>query len=520
MSEPQTSQLIDRLHAINAPKVLVVGDLILDRYQWGIAERVSQEAPVLLLREENSELRLGGAANVANMLTGLNAQVFIAGVIGDDQSGVALTQLFEQKGIDCTAVLSDYFRPTTVKERIMGSAPGRSPTQMLRIDRESREPLNEILTTKILDRIICQIPKSDVVLISDYGKGVCTPEILKRIIEVAKDAQIPIIVDPAHAVPSSQYQGVTTITPNRLEAQMSTGIKIDSIKNAFNAGQKLIKQANCENVFLTLDREGIVVVQSNGKQAHFPTRTRNVCDITGAGDMVLAMIGATAATKATPEEQIQLANIAGGLEVEQVGVTCISKQEILNDLLKNGYQNGQKIYKQEELENQIVFRKAAGERVVFTNGCFDILHAGHITYLRQAASLGDCLVVGINSDDSIKLLEKGTGRPFCSQQERATLLEALEFVDYVTIFNEATPLNLIKTVKPNCLVKGGDYETQQIVGREFVESYGGEVHALQLVPGLSTSSLVQRILDSQITAIKEVPENHVFPIPEEKRKAG
>lgn len=514
VSMSHASQLIDRIHAIGTPRILVLGDVILDRYQWGQAERVSQEAPVILLKEQTTELRMGGAANVAHMLRGLEVDVVLAGVVGNDAEGQSLRELLESAKINCQGLLTDYFRPTTTKERIMGSALGRSPHQMLRIDRETREPLNQIMTTKILDRIIHQISKCDAVLISDYGKGVCTPEILERVIEISNSQNTPVIIDPALDVPLERYEHATTITPNRIETQSSTGIEIDSVSSAIDAGKILLEKTSVQNVMMTLDKEGIVLVDRNGTKKHFPTHMRSVSDITGAGDMVIAMVGASAASGSNPAEQIQLANIAGGLEVEQVGVACISKEEIISDLEKSSGIPSTKVYDSQTLSEKIRTHQTEGEKVVFTNGCFDLLHAGHITYLQEAAQLGDRLVVAINSDQSIRNLEKAAGRPICYEEERAKVLSALSCVDYVVVFGDSTPMSLLEQLKPDVLVKGGDYSPSQIVGRDFVESYGGEVRSLQFVQGVSTSDIIQRILDANKSDAPYIP----FPQPE--RKAG
>ncbi|HCS52784.1 MAG TPA: bifunctional heptose 7-phosphate kinase/heptose 1-phosphate adenyltransferase, partial [Planctomycetaceae bacterium] len=256
--------LIDLVQSLDAPRILVLGDLILDRYLWGNAERISQEAPVILLREEKQELRLGGAANVANMLRGLDAKVTMAGVVGDDRDGEDMIAALKAVGVDCSTILTDRTRPTTTKQRLIGHAQHRHPHQMLRVDRESREPLELIYATQLLDRIIGQISQHDAVLISDYAKGVCTPEVLKRVIEVARDAGKPVIVDPAPMDDYSRYAGATAMTPNRTETGKATERNIRNYTDAFAAGRQLVNQLGLDRIFVTLDKDGVAVVRADG----------------------------------------------------------------------------------------------------------------------------------------------------------------------------------------------------------------------------------------------------------------
>jgi len=485
--------LINLVQQLGAPRVLVLGDVILDRYIWGDAERISQEAPVILLREERQEVRLGGAANVANMLRGLEAQVTMAGLTGDDEGGQLLREALQEAGVDTQPLLIDQSRPTTVKERYLGRAQHRHPHQMLRVDREVRTPANSETATQLLATLLPRLSQYQAILVSDYAKGVCTPQVVQAIIKAARRAKVPVIVDPAAAGDYAIYSGATAVTPNRLETSRATGMDIRTAEDAFAAGHRLCEQLDLDHAFVTLDSDGIAVARSNGTADLFATRKREVYDITGAGDMVLAMIGVGTASGIGPPELAQLANVAGGLEVEQIGVATISREQILADLATGGRTAGEKTCGIDELARHVSARQKLRQKVVLTNGCFDLLHFGHVSYLQQAAEEGDCLIVAVNSDESVRRLNKGPDRPICSQQHRANMLAALEVVDYVIVFDEDTPHAIIERLRPDLLVKGGTYAPDEIVGRELVEAYGGTVKALGEVPGLSTTQIVESL---------------------------
>lgn len=482
--------LIDVMQQLGHPRLLVIGDLILDRYVWGEAERVSQEAPVILLRQESDEMRLGGAANVANMIRGLDADVTIAGVVGRDSDGEELQASLVNAGVDCSTLLIDESRPTTVKVRFIGKAQSRHPHQILRLDRESRHALPTAIEDEFIAQVVGQIEQHQAVLISDYSKGVCTPRVLRSVIDAAKAAGIPVLVDPGPKANFTDYRGATAVTPNRLETKLATGLEVRTTDDAFVAGQQLVETLQLEHAFVTLDKDGIALALNDGSAELFATRKREVYDITGAGDMVLAMIGVGMADGLSPQDLCRLANVAGGLEVERIGVVAITRQEILGDLLGGSRKVHEKISDLNELARLVDARKQLGQKVVFTNGCYDLLHAGHVQYLQEAATLGDCLIVALNSDDSTRRL-KGPTRPVISESQRSLMLAALECVDHAIVFDEDTPLALLERLRPNVLVKGGT--TPVVVGRELVESYGGEVRILSEVPNVSTTRIVSQI---------------------------
>jgi D-beta-D-heptose 7-phosphate kinase/D-beta-D-heptose 1-phosphate adenosyltransferase len=500
-----STHLVEILENLGSPRILVLGDAILDRYIWGDAERVSQEAPVILLRADRDEVRLGGAANVANMVRGLGAEVTLATVVGDDGNASTLVRALENAGISPLATIRDSSRPTTVKERFIGKAQNRHPHQMLRVDRETRAPLAAEIAEVLAQRVLASLPSHGAVLISDYGKGVCTPQVVGTVIEVAREARIPVIVDPRPGQDYSLYRGATAVTPNRLETRLATGRDISTIDDAFAAGHTLCRDLDLHHAYITLDSDGIALVTADGTSQHLPTRKRHVYDITGAGDMVLAAIGVGLAVGTDPADIARLANVAGGLEVERVGVVPITREEMLADILANSRSTPDKVCSAGDLEQHVVARRKLGQKIVFTNGCFDILHAGHVTYLQQAAEEGDCLIVAINSDGGIRRLNKGVERPIFRQEHRTTMLAALEAVDYVVVFDEPTPHALLDRLKPDLLVKGGTYRHDEIVGWELVETYGGQVKALGEIPGLSTTRIVQQLRET----LSPIPDPHL-----------
>lgn len=488
------ADLADLVGRLGTPRVLVVGDLMLDRYVWGDAARISQEAPVILLQADRREERLGGASSVATMLRALGARVGLAGVVGPGPDGERVRQLLLDQGIDDASVLTDASRPTTVKERYIGRAQHRHPQQMIRVDYEVRSPLSPEVEQKLLQSILAQLRQSDIVLISDYDKGVCTPGLLTSVIAAARAIGLRTLADPIRGHDYRKYHGCSAITPNRLEAGLATGRTLATPAEALQAGQELRERLDLEAAIITLDKEGMALVHADGRQEVFPTRPRQVYDITGAGDMVLAVLGMTLAAGADHADAIRLANIAGGLEVEKIGVVTVTRDEVLRDILHGGKSVGgaPKVFMRDTLVRELQERRTRGQKIAFTNGCFDVLHAGHVQYLLEARAQADLLVVGLNSDAGVRAL-KGSDRPFNSEAARALVLGSLEPVDFLTVFAEPTPLELIRLLRPDVLVKGADYARGEVVGADFVESYGGRVHLASLREGYSTTRLLQRL---------------------------
>jgi D-beta-D-heptose 7-phosphate kinase/D-beta-D-heptose 1-phosphate adenosyltransferase len=455
--------------------------LILDRYTFGDAERVSQEAPVIVLRADHCEERLGGAANVSHMLRTLQTSVVCAGLVGDDPAAVAIREQLCSRGVNCKLVLTDAERPTTLKERFVGRAGTRHPNQILRVDTESERAPGGALETALVEGLVKAVAVCDAVLISDYAKGVVTPGLVRAVVAAARSAGVPVLVDPGRDRDVADYRGATLLKPNRLEAAWATGVRIDQAADALRAGRQLCRQLDLEFAVITLDRDGMALVRRDGSGEVFPTEARLVYDITGAGDMALAVMGLCLAAGQPAEIAVRLANVAAGLEVQHTGVAVFSREEIARALrgLDPEPQKHVTIDRAADLAN--LYRQA-GRRIVLTNGCFDLLHVGHVTYLQEAASLGDVLVVAVNSDASIRRL-KGSGRPIIGQQDRAAMLAALACVTHVVVFDDDTPHALLHAVRPDVLVKGGTYAPDQVIGHEIVLGYGGEVRVTSMVEG-------------------------------------
>lgn len=491
------NDIIQLLQSTKQPQVVVVGDIMLDRYIWGNAERVSQEAPVILLHADHREERLGGAGSVAMMLRHLECCVAIVGVVGQDKNAERVLTIMRHLGIDTSAVVTDSSRPTTVKERYIGRAQTRHPQQMIRVDYEKRHTISRYIEQEVKKKALSLVEFADIILVSDYDKGVCTSTLLQFLISAVKRRAIPLIADPMRGGDYSKYCGCTALTPNRLEAGLAVGRTLHTIEEALRAAEELQQRLELEAGIVTLDKDGMALAHRDGRRRHFPTRPRQVYDITGAGDMVMAALALALAAKADYETAIRLANIAGGLEVERIGVSPVTRADILSDILYTSGTNAairshDKIVTLPNLIPLIQMRRSQGQRIAFTNGCFDVLHAGHVRYISEARQQADCLIIGLNSDTSVRGL-KGPTRPVNPHTERAMVLAALQDVDYVVLFDEPTPIALIQALRPDVLVKGGDYHKDQIIGADFVESYGGRVYIAQFHYGYSTTSLIERI---------------------------
>lgn len=484
------SKLLKTLNQIKSSKILVIGDLILDRYIWGNADRVSPEAPILVLHAQKQQAQLGGAASVARLVDGLDAIVSLAGVVGNDSHGRLLLKLLEESDFDISMVVCDENRATTTKERFIGRSVGRHPHQVLRVDYEDTYALNESLEEKLAALICDQIKDYQAILIADYAKGVCTDNLISRVVSIADLNEIPVIIDPARRTDFEVYRGAQVIKPNRVEAELATNCEIHTTENAIHAGRILLQKYNFCSVVLTLDNQGMVLISADSAQC-FPTHPRSVYDITGAGDMVLAILGLGIASDLPIEEIIPLANIAAGIEVESLGVDVVTREQLKMDLNQSFLSSG-KVVTLEELHSLMREYQSLDQKTVFMNGGFDLLHVGHAAYLEQAASLGDVLIVAVNSDESIRKL-KGASCPLVNEQERATLLSSLGCVDHVIIFNEETPHRLLQLIRPDILVKGGAFTVDKIVGKESVLEYSGEINSVDEIVGVSTINILNSI---------------------------
>ncbi|MEM7682524.1 MAG: D-glycero-beta-D-manno-heptose 1-phosphate adenylyltransferase [Planctomycetota bacterium] len=484
-------QLIELMDRWRRAKVLVVGDLMLDRYAYGNADRLSPDAPVPVLAVEREHHAPGGAANVALDLLALRCDVAIAGVIGGDSAGSILKHALDDAGCDTAALAVDRDRPTTVKHNLIGLAQHRHPQKMFRMDVESRQPLPDSVRADLIGRAIAAVSAVDAVVLEDYGKGVLGHDVCRAVIDAARQAGTPVYVDPAAVSDYAKYAGATCITPNRTEAYLAAGPQ-HAGASPEQVGRWLLEEVGFDRVVLTLDRSGALLLARDEPVQAIPTRAREVYDVTGAGDMVVAALCAARCNDAPWSQAVELANLAAGLEVERPGVTPIPFDELLAALLDESRGERGKVRTIVELLPELSAHRSAGRKIVFTNGCFDLLHAGHVQYLRAAKRQGHKLVVGLNTDDSIRRL-KGEGRPVNHLDDRLLVLSELESIDYLLPFDQDTPLELIRKIRPDVLVKGADYTLDTVVGRDVVEANGGRVELIDLVQGRSTTGLIDRM---------------------------
>jgi D-beta-D-heptose 7-phosphate kinase/D-beta-D-heptose 1-phosphate adenosyltransferase len=464
---------------------------MLDRYLWGDADRISYEAPIPVLRVGRTEDRLGGAGSVVALLSALDVDVALAGVTGDDTEGRSIRRLLDDLNVATDRILIDADRSTTVKERLLGRTQSRHPQQMIRIDREDTCSISDELTDRLLAAIRPRLDSVDAVLISDYDKGVCSGRLVKKLVGMLNSSGIPVVADPARGVDYGRYTGCTCITPNRSEASLALGCPITSVEDGLKAARALL-ELGIRSVVVTLDRDGIAWADRQGRGQVFPIKARQVYDITGAGDAVLGALGFGLAAGVDWPAAIELANLAGGLEVQRLGVAPLSRRELLDEMSLGGFATNNKIVGIEQMETQLLERRKAGQQIVMTNGCFDILHPGHVALLQHARSHGDCLVVGLNSDRSARAL-KGEGHPIIDQQGRAEVLAAMGCVDYVVIFDDVSVAGLVERVAPDVLVKAAQYDADQVVGHEIVEGYGGRIVLAPMKGTYSATRLVERV---------------------------
>lgn len=490
------TELIERLAGWRGFRAVVVGDFMLDQLVYGDAERMTADAPVPVLDVRRTEQMAGGAANVCLNLIAMHGEVEAIGVLGDDPEGRALREELERAGVSPGGLLVDRDRPTTVKRNLIGLAQHRHPQKMFRLDFEKRTPLTDALVEALLERFDAAVGEADVVAIEDYGKGVCSERVCREVIERARRAGKPVLVDPASMDDFSRYRGATAVTPNRSEAERATRMREpeegDVWEHHVRLARCLQESLSLEAVVLTLDRHGALLMERDTPPLAVPTVARTVYDVTGAGDMMLAALVAARANGLGWEDCVRFANTAAGLEVEVFGVKPIPFERIYQAALVEGRRLVGKKRTLAECLIEVSAARREKKTIVFTNGCFDILHAGHIRLLRRAAEFGDVLIVGLNSDESVKRL-KGEGRPVHGEHDRVEVLSELESVGLVVVFEEDTPERLLEAIRPDVLVKGADYSRQDVVGGAFVESYGGRVELVDVLEGRSTSGAIERI---------------------------
>ncbi|OHB54075.1 MAG: hypothetical protein A2173_08590 [Planctomycetes bacterium RBG_13_44_8b] len=493
---------------LGSPKVLVVGDFMLDIYVFGDALRISPEAPVPVLKVCRTEYRCGGASSVTADVAALGASAYCVGIIGDDFNGKILKEKLAETGADISGLFTVAGRPTISKQRLIGLAQHRHPQQLIRVDEESTEPLPSELNEAVLQAYKERLKKAGVICLQDYNKGLLNPLLCRQMIQLAAQANKKTLIDPALTSDYSKYTGATIITPNRKETSTAVGFEIETAEAAGRAAKQLRHDLDLEAVVVTLDKEGAYLETENQSQV-VPTRPRNVYDVSGAGDMVLATLATALAAGCDYQTAVQLSNITGGIEVEKFGTATVSIDEIINELITQGRDIIGKVHSVDSLLEELAWHRKQKRIIVFTNGCFDVIHRGHIEFLKFCKSQGDKVVLGLNSDRSVRVI-KGPQRPINNQDDRAAVLAALETVDYITFFDEPEPSSLIEKVRPDVLVKGQDWADKGVIGRELVESYGGTVVLAPLVEGKSSTAIIEIMRSKQREyPCAKMPENEL-----------
>lgn len=463
------------------PNILVIGDLMIDHYLWGSCDRISPEAPVQVVNVKKESSVLGGAGNVINNLVTLGSVVDVISVIGNDSVANELKSLLEKIDVPTSNLVVENNRKTSKKSRLIASQ-----QQVLRYDMESIDDINENSHKQIIQTLEKNIDKYSSIILSDYGKGVLTTNLTKEIIKIANKNSIKVLVDPK-GKDYSKYKGSYTLTPNKKEAMEATNIDIKDESSLIEALKSLKTQCELEVSLITLSEQGIAIFDD--ELTIKPTVAREVYDVTGAGDTVIASIAFALGNNLDIKDAIYFANLAAGVVVGKIGSATTTLDEIYEyeySLHKSNSTSHIKTF--DEIKTLSSKLHNQGKKIVFTNGCFDILHVGHVKYLEVAKSYGDVLILGLNADSSVRKL-KGPTRPINTQDDRAYILASLESVDYVVIFEEETPYELIKLIKPHILVKGGDYEGKEVVGQDIAD----ELKLVQFVDGKSTTNTIKRI---------------------------
>jgi len=483
----QLETLVALLNGFHAARVLVLGDVMLDRFVYGSVERISPEAPIPVISVERMVDMPGGAANVARNLAALGARTTLLGVIGADPAGEALrAQLAASPTIEARLVV-DPSRPTSLKTRYVADG-----QQVMRADRESRAALDAAVEQRLLAELRAGLRDANVVVLSDYAKGVLSDSVTRAAIDAARAAAKTIIVDPK-STDFARYRGATLLTPNRLELQRACGRDCGTEDEITREARRLLAQRICDVLVVTRGKDGMSVIGKDELTVHLPTAARQVFDVSGAGDTVVATLALALAAGGAVTEAAQLANLAAGIVVGKRGTATVTTGEIIAVMTPaDGRTDPQKIFSLDSVLQLARGWREQGLKIAFANGCFDLLHPGHIWLLEQARQSADRLIVGLNADLSIRRL-KGPNRPVQGEVARATVLAAVKSVDAVVIFTEDTPIHLIETLEPDVLVKGADYTLDQVVGADLVLARGGKVILAELLSGHSTTETVRRV---------------------------
>jgi D-beta-D-heptose 7-phosphate kinase/D-beta-D-heptose 1-phosphate adenosyltransferase len=476
-------------HAMVNQTVLCVGDLMLDEFVYGEVSRISPEAPAPVIAVQRSETNIGGAGNVARNVAALGARCIFVGLIGEDEAGTKLKAQLSLEGLIESVLIPDSKRPTTRKVRFVSE---HFSTHMLRADWEVASPAAADIEQRLIDAILPLVPRADIVLLSDYAKGALTARVIRNVIDAARKLGKRVIVDPKSSN-FAIYRGATLLTPNRKEFAEATRSRADTEDSIAAAAQDAMHLADCEAMLVTQSEHGMTLVPRGGEAIYVPAHPVKVRDVSGAGDTVAAVLAVTLAAGADWDAALRMANAAAAVAVGKKGTAIVTSAELRRRILPQAFLAAEEkiAAATDDLDGHLLDWRKQGLQIGFTNGCFDILHPGHVKVLTAARGACDRLIVGLNSDSSVKRL-KGEGRPVQDERARAEVLAALEAVDLVVIFEEDTPIKLISKIKPSVLVKGGDYTRGQVVGHEVVEAGGGEVLLVDVLPGFSTTSLVNR----------------------------
>jgi D-beta-D-heptose 7-phosphate kinase / D-beta-D-heptose 1-phosphate adenosyltransferase len=481
-------------HAMASQTVLCVGDLMLDEFVYGEVSRISPEAPAPVIAARRSETNIGGAGNVARNIASLGGSCIFVALVGADDTGERLkAALGQERGIE-PVLVRDPARPTTRKVRFVSE---HFSTHMLRADWEKAAPAANEIEQGLIDAILRELPRANIVLLSDYAKGVLTARVIRNTIDAARKLGKPVIVDPKSAN-FAIYRGATLLTPNRKEFSEATRSRVDSETSIADAAQDVMTLADCEAILVTQSEDGMTLVPRNGEAVHVPAHPVKVRDVSGAGDTVAAALALVMATGADWETCLRMANAAAAVAVSKKGTASVTAAELRRKILPHAFLAAEEkiVIDDGELDARLAEWRKQDLRVGFTNGCFDILHPGHVRLLTAARGACDRLIVGLNTDASVRQL-KGEGRPVQHERARAEVLAALEAVDLVVFFAEDTPIRLIAQIKPSVLVKGGDYTRETVVGHEVVEAHGGQVMLVETLQGFSTTTLVNRARGSK-----------------------
>ncbi len=484
MSEKQS--FFECVGDFSASNILCVGDLMMDRFIYGDIDRISPEAPIPVFLVDSDKHMLGGAGNVVSNIVSLGAKVTLVSVVGDDAYGRDVKTQLNDLGVEPVLEVCNS-RSTTVKTRYVCSN-----QQMLRVDREKSDPIPSAIEDKIIKDVETNITKVGAVILSDYGKGVLTDKVVIRTIEIAKENDVPVFVDPK-GDDFSKYRGASFITPNRKELSEAANMPTKTDDEVIAAATKIIQEDGIENVLATRSEDGMTIVSLNGEAAHIKAKAKEVYDVSGAGDTVIASFAVSIAAGISADVAANIANAAGSVVVGKLGTATVTKNELVVSLEEQELSRRMsKFSSKDSAAVHVEILKSQGKTIGFANGCFDLIHSGHLALLRDAKSRCDFLIVGLNSDVSVKIL-KGETRPIQGQDIRIDVLSALEMVDMVVVFDEPDVIHTIEKVKPHLIIKGGDYKKEEVQGYDFVRAYGGDVIIIPIEEGHSTTNTVAKM---------------------------